>query len=197
MNSVVVFKRTRSQYRAFVKQFIRRLVEIHFKPGMVAGMVLCPWCCCSVISHLYRFFSTTDGVVNVLWFDVLLTSVMALIFAPSLILVVILALRCKRVYKRMMYEACPFHGDEEIDAEVRIDEEGVSPCKGMQGPMRLLKWEEMVFASATKEFYIFMDKGGVVLGIPKNAVNAKLNECLMSKMRSNKQNQLWFRRNRA
>lgn len=160
MNSVVVYKLTRSQYSAFVKQYIRRLASIHFKPGMVAGIVLCPWCCGAVITHLYRFFSTTEEVVTVLWYDILVTSAMALITAPSLILVVMLALRCKREYKRLMYEVCPIHDGEEIDAEVRIDAEGVSPCKGMEGPMRLLKWEEMVFASATKDFYIFMDKGG-------------------------------------
>ena len=82
-----------------------------------------------------------------------------------------------------MYESCPIEADNEIDVEVKIDDDGIGLGKNK------VQWDEMTVGLATKDFYAFLSARPVLIGIPEYAVDAGLGEYLKNKMRVIKERQ--------
>lgn len=99
----------------------------------------------------------------------------ALLPAICLIKLVKQVIEIKNGYTRVC-ESCPIHDDNEADIEVKIDDDGIDFGKGK------VQWDEMTIGLATKDFYAFLSSRPALIGIPKYAVDAKLDEYLMNKM---------------
>jgi hypothetical protein len=133
-----------------------------------------------VIIQLYGFFSD-NGVVD-LWYHIFVTLPIALLAAIGLIKLVKRVIKVKHEYTRV-YESCPIEADNEIDVEVKIDDDGIGLSKNK------VQWDEMTVGLATKDFYAFLSARPVLIGIPKYAVDAGLGEYLKNKMRVIKERQ--------
>ena len=178
MNVTITYKRTRRLYRSFVRQFYLRSIVIYFIFLSILPVILC-WGCTSVIIQLYGFFSGA-GVVD-LWYHLFVSLPIALLAVIGLIKLVKRVVKVKHEYTRV-YESCPIEADNEIDVEVKIDDDGIGRVKGFR-ELKRLKWEEMTFACAVKDFYVLGDEAEVFAGIPKDAVDAELDEYLKDKMK--------------
>ena len=172
MNVTITYKRTRRLYRSFVRQFYLRSIVIYFIFLSILPVILC-WGCTSVIIQLYGFFSGA-GVVD-LWYHLFVSLPIALLAAIGLIKLVKRAVKVKHEYTRV-YESCPIEADNEIDVEVKIDDDGIGLGK------EKVRWDEMTLGLATKDFYAFLSARPVLIGIPKYAVDAELGEYLKNKM---------------
>ena len=172
MNVTITFKWTRRLYRSFVRQFYLRSIVIYFIFLSILPVILC-WGCTSVIIQLYGFFSD-NGVVD-LWYHIFVTLPIALLAAIGLIKLVKRVVKVKHEYTRV-YESCPIEADNEIDVEVKIDDDGIGLGK------EKVRWDEMTVGLATKDFYAFLSARPVLIGIPKYAVDAELGEYLKNKM---------------
>ena len=179
MNVTITFKWTRRLYRSFVRQFYLRSIVIYFIFLSILPVILC-WGCTSVIIQLYGFFSD-NGVVD-LWYHIFVTLPIALLAAIGLIKLVKRAVKVKHEYTRV-YESCPIEADNEIDVEVKIDDDGIGLSKNK------VQWDEMTVGLATKDFYAFLSARPVLIGMPKYAVDAELGEYLKNKMRVIKERQ--------
>lgn len=177
MSAIVIYKRTRKLYSSFVRQFFWRGVAIYLMLQTVVVAVVC-WICALMILQLSRFFSA-NGVADI-WYHLFVTLPIALLPAPGLIRLVRLVFKFKHDYTRM-YESCPYHRDEEIDAEIKIDNDGIDLGKKKE------EWKEMTLGFATKDFYVFLTKSHAIIGIPKYAVDVKLGKYLMNKMQNIKE----------
>ena len=172
MNVTITYKRTRRLYRSFVRQFYLRSIVIYFIFLSILPVILC-WGCTSVIIQLYGFFSGA-GVVD-LWYHLFVSLPIALLAAIGLIKLVKRVVKVKHEYTRV-YESCPIEADNEIDVEVKIDDDGIGLGK------EKVRWDEMTLGLATKDFYAFLSARPVLVGIPKYAVDAELGEYLKNKM---------------
>ena len=172
MNTTITYKRTRRLYHSFVRQFYLRSMVIYFILLSVLPAVLC-WACAVMIFQLYGFFSDL-GVVD-LWYHLFVSVPIALLPAICLIKLVKQVIKIKNGYTRVC-ESCPIHDDNEADIEVKIDDDGIDFGKGK------VQWDEMTIGLATKDFYAFLSSRPALIGIPKYAVDAKLDEYLMNKM---------------
>ena len=172
MNVTITYKRTRRLYRSFVRQFYLRSIVIYFIFLSILPVILC-WGCTSVIIQLYGFFSGA-GVVD-LWYHLFVSLPIALLAAIGLIKLVKRVVKVKHEYTRV-YESCPIEADNEIDVEVKIDDDGIGLGK------ENVRWDEMTLGLATKDFYAFQSARPVLVGIPKYAVDAELGEYLKNKM---------------
>ena len=172
MNVTITYKRTRGLYYSFVRQFYLRSIVIYFIFLSILPVILC-WGCTSVIIQLYGFFSD-NGVVD-LWYHIFVTLPIALLAAIGLIKLVKRVVKVKHEYTRV-YESCPIEADNEIDVEVKIDDDGIGLGK------EKVRWDEMTLGLATKDFYAFLSARPVLVGIPKYAVDAELGEYLKNKM---------------
>ena len=179
MNVTITYKRTRGLYYSFVRQFYLRSIVIYFIFLSILPVILC-WGCTSVIIQLYGFFSGA-GVVD-LWYHLFVSLPIALLAAIGLIKLVKRAVKVKHEYTRV-YESCPIEADNEIDVEVKIDDDGIGLGK------ETVRWDEMTLGLATKDFYAFLSARPVLIGIPKYAVDAELGEYLKNKMRVIKERQ--------
>ena len=179
MNSTVTYKLTKRLQSALVKQSFWRGAAIDLSIHTIGTVIVC-WVCGMVILPLYRFFSRM-GVVDI-WYHVFVSLPIALTSAPVLIQLVKVVMRIKRGYSRRMRESWPLGDDVEVDVEMKIYDDGIERVKGFNEP-KLLKWEEMTFACAVKDFYVLGDEAGVFVGIPKDAVAAELDEYLKNKMK--------------
>ena len=179
MNVTITYKRTRRLYRSFVRQFYLRSIVIYFIFLSILPVILC-WGCTSVIIQLYGFFSGA-GVVD-LWYHLFVSLPIALLAAIGLIKLVKRVVKVKHEYTRV-YESCPIEADNEIDVEVKIDDDGIGLGK------EKVRWDEMTLGLATKDFYAFLSARPVLIGIPKYAVDAELGEYLKNKMRVIKERQ--------
>lgn len=179
MNVTITYKRTRGLYYSFVRQFYLRSIVIYFIFLSILPVILC-WGCTSVIIQLYGFFSGA-GVVD-LWYHLFVSLPIALLAAIGLIKLVKRAVKVKHEYTRV-YESCPIEADNEIDVEVKIDDDGIGLGK------EKVRWDEMTLGLATKDFYAFLSARPVLVGIPKYAVDAELGEYLKNKMRVIKERQ--------
>ena len=179
MNVTITYKRTRRLYRSFVRQFYLRSIVIYFIFLSILPVILC-WGCTSVIIQLYGFFSGA-GVVD-LWYHLFVSLPIALLAAIGLIKLVKRVVKVKHEYTRV-YESCPIEADNEIDVEVKIDDDGIGLGK------EKVRWDEMTLGLATKDFYAFLSARHVLIGIPKYAVDAELGEYLKNKMRVIKERQ--------
>ena len=133
-----------------------------------------------MIIQLYGFFSGA-GVVD-LWYHLFVSLPIALLAAIGLIKLVKRVVKVKHEYTRV-YESCPIEADNEIDVEVKIDDDGIGLGK------EKVRWDEMTLGLATKDFYAFLSARPVLVGIPKYAVDAELGEYLKNKMRVIKERQ--------
>lgn len=172
MNVTITFKWTRRLYRSFVRQFYLRSIVIYFIFLSILPVILC-WGCTSVIIQLYGFFSGA-GVVD-LWYHLFVSLPIALLAAIGLIKLVKRVVKVKHEYTRV-YESCPIEADNEIDVEVKIDDDGIGLGK------EKVRWDEMTLGLATKDFYAFLSARPVLVGMPKYAVDAELGEYLKNKM---------------
>ena len=172
MNTTITYKRTRGLYHSFVRQFYLRSIVIYFIFLSILPVILC-WGCTSVIIQLYGFFSGA-GVVD-LWYHLFVSLPIALLAAIGLIKLVKRVVKVKLEYTRV-YESCPIEADNEIDVEVKIDDDGIGLGK------EKVQWDEMTVGLATKDFYAFQSARPVLIGIPKYAVDAELGEYLKNKM---------------
>ena len=172
MNVTITYKRTRRLYRSFVRQFYLRSIVIYFIFLSILPVILC-WGGTSVIIQLYGFFSGA-GVVD-LWYHLFVSLPIALLAAIGLIKLVKRVVKVKHEYTRV-YESCPIEADNEIDVEVKIDDDGIGLGK------EKVRWDEMTLGLATKDFYAFLSARPVLIGIPKYAVDAELGEYLKNKM---------------
>ena len=172
MNVTITYKRTRGLYYSFVRQFYLRSIVIYFIFLSILPVILC-WGCTSVIIQLYGFFSGA-GVVD-LWYHLFVSLPIALLAAIGLIKLVKRVVKVKHEYTRV-YESCPIEADNEIDVEVKIDDDGIGLGK------EKVRWDEMTLGLATKDFYAFLSARPVLVGIPKYAVDAELGEYLKNKM---------------
>ena len=179
MNVTITYKRTRGLYYSFVRQFYLRSIVIYFIFLSILPVILC-WGCTSVIIQLYGFFSGA-GVVD-LWYHLFVSLPIALLAAIGLIKLVKRVVKVKHEYTRV-YESCPIEADNEIDVEVKIDDDGIGLGK------EKVRWDEMTLGLATKDFYAFLSARPVLIGIPKYAVDAELGEYLKNKMRVIKERQ--------
>ena len=179
MNVTITYKRTRGLYYSFVRQFYLRSIVIYFIFLSILPVILC-WGCTSVIIQLYGFFSGA-GVVD-LWYHLFVSLPIALLAAIGLIKLVKRVVKVKHEYTRV-YESCPIEADNEIDVEVKIDDDGIGLGK------EKVRWDEMTLGLATKDFYAFLSARPVLIGIPKYAVDAELGEYLKNKMRVTKERQ--------
>ena len=179
MNVTITYKRTRGLYYSFVRQFYLRSIVIYFIFLSILPVILC-WGCTSVIIQLYGFFSGA-GVVD-LWYHLFVSLPIALLAAIGLIKLVKRVVKVKHEYTRV-YESCPIEADNEIDVEVKIDDDGIGLGK------ETVRWDEMTLGLATKDFYAFLSARPVLIGIPKYAVDAELGEYLKNKMRVIKEGQ--------
>ena len=172
MNVTITYKRTRGLYYSFVRQFYLRSIVIYFIFLSILPVILC-WGCTSVIIQLYGFFSGA-GVVD-LWYHLFVSLPIALLAAIGLIKLVKRVVKVKHEYTRV-YESCPIEADNEIDVEVKIDDDGIGLGK------EKVRWDEMTLGLVTKDFYAFLSARPVLVGIPKYAVDAELGEYLKNKM---------------
>lgn len=172
MNITVTYKRTRRRYHSFVRQVFWRGDGIYLMFQSILVAVLC-WVCAVLISQLYEFFSPS-GVVD-MWYHIFVTLPIALLLVPGLIRLAKRVIEVKHVYTGM-YESCPIHDDKEVDVEVKIDDDGIGFGK------EEVQWEEMILGFATKDFYVFLSRRPVIVGMPKYAVDAELGKYLMKKM---------------
>ena len=172
MNVTITYKRTRGLYYSFVRQFYLRSIVIYFIFLSILPVILC-WGCTSVIIQLYGFFSGA-GVVD-LWYHLFVSLPIALLAAIGLIKLVKRVVKVKHEYTRV-YESCPIEADNEIDVEVKIDDDGIGLGK------EKVRWDEMTLGLATKDFYAFLSARPVLVGMPKYAVDAELGEYLKNKM---------------
>ena len=172
MNVTITYKRTRGLYYSFVRQFYLRSIVIYFIFLSILPVILC-WGGTSVIIQLYGFFSGA-GVVD-LWYHLFVSLPIALLAAIGLIKLVKRVVKVKHEYTRV-YESCPIEADNEIDVEVKIDDDGIGLGK------EKVRWDEMTLGLATKDFYAFLSARPVLVGIPKYAVDAELGEYLKNKM---------------
>ena len=172
MNVTITYKRTRGLYYSFVRQFYLRSIVIYFIFLSILPVILC-WGCTSVIIQLYGFFSGA-GVVD-LWYHLFVSLPIALLAAIGLIKLVKRVVKVKHEYTRVC-ESCPIEADNEIDVEVKIDDDGIGLGK------EKVRWDEMTLGLATKDFYAFLSARPVLVGIPKYAVDAELGEYLKNKM---------------
>ena len=179
MNSAVTYKLTKRLQRALAQQLFWPGAAISLMIHAIGTVVVC-WVCGTVISQLYRFFSRC-GVADV-WYHVFVSLPIALTSVPVLIQLVKVVMRIKRGYSKRMHESWPLGDDVEVDVEIMIDDDGIERVKGF-GELKRLKWEEMTFACAVKDFYVFGDEAEVFAGIPKDAVDAELDEYLKDKMK--------------
>lgn len=179
MNTTITYKRTRGLYHSFVRQFYLRSIVIYFIFLSILPVILC-WGCTSVIIQLYGFFSGA-GVVD-LWYHLFVSLPIALLAAIGLIKLVKRVVKVKHEYTRV-YESCPIEADNEIDVEVKIDDDGIGLGK------EKVRWDEMTLGLATKDFYAFLSARPILVGIPKYAVDAELGEYLKNKMRVIKERQ--------
>lgn len=179
MNVTITYKRTRGLYYSFVRQFYLRSIVIYFIFLSILPVILC-WGCTSVIVQLYGFFSGA-GVVD-LWYHLFVSLPIALLAAIGLIKLVKRVVKVKHEYTRV-YESCPIEADNEIDVELKIDDDGIGLGK------EKVRWDEMTLGLATKDFYAFLSARPVLIGIPKYAVDAELGEYLKNKMRVIKERQ--------
>ena len=179
MNVTITYKRTRGLYHSFVRQFYLRSIVIYFIFLSILPVILC-WGCTSVIIQLYGFFSGA-GVVD-LWYHLFVSLPIALLAAIGLIKLVKRVVKVKHEYTRV-YESCPIEADNEIDVEVKIDDDGIGLGK------EKVRWDEMTLGLATKDFYAFLSARPVLIGIPKYAVDAELGEYLKNKMMAIKERQ--------
>ena len=108
---------------------------------------------------------------------------MALISASVLVRLVAQATRDKRGYSMAIKESWPLREDYAIEVEIRIDDNGIGLGKGFKEPKQI-EWAEMIFAFASKDFYVFMDKGRGLVGIPRYAIDAALDRYLADQMRT-------------
>ena len=141
--------------------------------GAVEVAVVC-WVFAVLISQLYRFFSA-NGVVD-MWYHIFVTLPLALLPVPGLIKLAKWVIKVKRGYTRQ-YEACPINDDQEVDVELKIDDGGIG-----RGEEKVL-WEEMTVGFATKDFYAFLSKRPMLIGMPKYAVDAELGGYLKNQMK--------------
>jgi len=172
MNVTITYKRTRGLYYSFVRQFYLRSIVIYFIFLSILPVILC-WGCTSVIIQLYGFFSGA-GVVD-LWYHLFVSLPIALLAAIGLIKLVKRVDKVEHEYTRV-YDSCPIEADNEIDVEVKIDDDGIGLGK------EKVRWDEMTLGLATKDFYAFLSARPVLVGIPKYAVDAELGEYLKNKM---------------
>ncbi len=121
-------------------------------------------CCALVISQLYRFFSN-HGVVDT-WHQLFVTLPIAMLAAPSLIKLSKHIMKFKRDYSRWMQELSSAGYGEETDAEVIIDDTGIS-FVDRKGEPQKLNWVDMIFGIAMKDFYVFMGMVSCLSAYPK------------------------------
>ena len=175
MNTTVTYKRTRRQYHSFVRQFFWR-VAVTPLIVIIIFAFLC-WGCISTIIQLYGFFSDA-GVVDI-WYHLFVSLPLALfsvLFRIALIKLAKLVIKVKHSYTRQ-YEACPVHDNQEVDVELKIDDDGIGFGK------EKVQWEEVTLGFATKDFYAFLSERPMLIGMPKYAVDAELGEYLKNKMK--------------
>ena len=175
MNTTVTYKRTRRQYHSFVRQFFWR-VAVTPLIVIIIFAYLC-WGCISTIIQLYGFFSDA-GVVDI-WYHLFVSLPLALfsvLLLIGLIKLVKLLIKVKHSYT-LQYESCPVHDDQEVDVELKIDDDGIGFCK------EKVQWEEMTLGFATKDFYAFLSERPMLIGMPKYAVGAELGEYLKNQMK--------------
>ncbi len=175
MNTTVTYKRTRRQYHSFVRQFFWR-VAVTPLIVIIIFAFLC-WGCISTIIQLYGFFSDA-GVVDI-WYHLFVSLPLALfsvLFLIALIKLAKLVIKVKHSYTRQ-YEACPVHDNQEVDVELKIDDDGIGFGK------EKVQWEEVTLGFATKDFYAFLSERPMLIGMPKYAVDAELGEYLKNKMK--------------
>ena len=176
MNTTVTYKRTRRQYHSFVRQFFWR-VAVTPLIVIIIFAFLC-WGCISTIIQLYGFFSDA-GVVDI-WYHLFVSLPLALFSVLFLIALIKLAklliIKVKHSYTRQ-YEACPVHDNQEVDVELKIDDDGIGFGK------EKVQWEEVTLGFATKDFYAFLSERPMLIGMPKYAVDAELGEYLKNKMK--------------
>ena len=188
MNTTVTYKRTRRQYHSFVRQFFWR-VAVTPLIVIIIFAVLC-WGCISTIIQLYGFFSNA-GVVDI-WYHLFVSLPLALFSVRFLIALIKLAkllIKVKHSYTRQ-YEACPVHDNQEVDVELKIDDDGIGFGK------EKVQWEEMTLGFATKDFYAFLSERPMLIGMPKYAVDAELGEYLKTKMKMINKRRKGRKRNR-
>lgn len=178
----MTYKRTRELYISFARQFFCRTVCVYLVFHAAVTAVVC-LCCALVIAQLYRFFSN-HGVADT-WYQLFVTLPIAMLAAPSLIKLSKHIMKFKRDYSRWMQELYLDGYDEETDAEVIIDDTGIS-FVNRKGVPQKLNWVDMTFGIAMKDFYVFMGDGELLVGIPKDAVGAELGEYLMNIIRRTK-----------
>ena len=139
MNTTVTYKRTRRQYHSFVRQFFWRVVVTPLIVIIIFAF-LC-WGCISTIIQLYGFFSDA-GVVDI-WYHIFVSLPLALfsvLFLIALIKLAKLVIKVKHSYTRQ-YEACPVHDNQEVDVELKIDDDGIGFGK------EKVQWEEVTLDS--------------------------------------------------
>ena len=180
MNALVTYKLTKRLQKDLVNLIFWRGAVICFIYQTIFAVVVC-WACASVISKLYQFFSE-NGVVDV-WYHIFVSLPMALISASVLVKLVAQATRDKRGYSMAIKESWPLREDYAIEVEIRIDDNGIGLGKGFKEPKQI-EWAEMIFAFASKDFYVFMDKGRGLVGIPKYAIDAALDRYLADQMKT-------------
>ena len=188
MNTTVTYKRTRRQYHSFVRQFFWR-VAVTPLIVIIIFAFLC-WGCISTIIQLYGFFSDA-GVVDI-WYHLFVSLPLALFSVPFLIALIKLAklvIKVKHSYTRQ-YEACPVHDNQEVDVELKIDDDGIGIGK------EKVQWEEVTLGFATKDFYAFLSERPMLIGMPKYAVDAELGEYLKTKMKMINKRRKGRKRNR-
>ena len=171
----MTYKRTRRQYLSFVRQFFWR-VAVTPLIVIIIFAVLC-WGCISTIIQLYGFFSNA-GVVDI-WYHLFVSLPLALFsvrFLIALIKLTKLVIKVKHSYTRQ-YEACPINDDQEVDVKLKIDDGGIGWGE------EKVQWEEMTVGFATKDFYAFLSKRPMLIGMPKYAVDAELGEYLKNQMK--------------
>ena len=175
MNTTVTYKRTRRQYHSFVRQFFWR-VAVTPLIVIIIFAFLC-WGCISTIIQLYGFFLDA-GVVDI-WYHLFVSLPLALfsvLFLIALIKLAKLVIKVKHSYTRQ-YEVCPVHDNQEVDVELKIDDDGIGFGK------EKVQWEEVTLGFATKDFYAFLSERPMLIGMPKYAVDAELGEYLKNKMK--------------
>ena len=175
MNTTVTYKRTRRQYHSFVRQFFWR-VAVTPLIVIIIFAFLC-WGCISTIIQLYGFFSDA-GVVDI-WYHLFVSLPLALfsvLLLIGLIKLVKQLVKVKYICTRM-HESCPVHDGQEVDVELKIDDDGIGFGK------EKVQWEEMTLGFATKDFYAFLSERPMLIGMPKYAIDVELGEYLKNKMK--------------
>ena len=175
MSTTVTYKRTRRLHSSFVRQFFWR-VAVTPLIVIIIFAVLC-WGCISTIIQLYGFFSNT-GVVDI-WYHLFVSFPLALFSVLFLIAMIKLVKQLVMVNYicTRMHESCPIHEDNVVNVEVKIDDDGIGLGKNKE------QWDEMTLGLETKDFYAFLSKRPVLIGIPKYTVEAELGEYLKTKVK--------------